>query len=41
MTKQYLKRLKKYPVSFRVMFIEIISKIEIGDFSDLDIVKLT
>jgi len=40
MVKKYIKRLQKSQGSFQDIFIEIISKIEIGDFSDLDIVKM-
>lgn len=40
MTKKYIKRLKKYPKSFQLMFIDTISKIEIGDFSNLDVIEL-
>ena len=40
MTKSYIKRLKKYPSHFQFKFIDIISRIESWDFSDLDITTI-
>lgn len=40
MTKNYIKRLKKFTPDFQDIFIDTLSQIEKRDFTGLDIVKL-